>query len=553
LPQEIREGYMQKLLKRKNSAAQKNVALLKTIYEHIRTDNIISWDEDKISAELGITKDMLYCHKTWLLKGIRKFYFNRSENKTSAKFRIDYNRDQCELNRAKSLIDTGMRREAKSILLSLERKLLAKQRNSEKDKVILFYISRYLCQYFYSIKSENKFRKYSRLAVKHYMFLLRKAKAANVQPDPDLKINYCYCRSFMATYHVKHIEDLAEGRKYLEEALEETGKREDKSIRSDLLMNIANIYTSEPGGFLNAEKFAAEGISNAAEYGSTAEIYAFKIVQLHLKFLQKQIDAEGCIKKLNEYFILADKPELKPSFRRIILTKAVFLSSSYRDSSVVYHYFQKLNSMEILNFGFDSSFRSLYSAKLKLYTDNLFIMQPEEFAGTTCLIAKTPDPHNLKKLHDTIEELLLNFRKIPDFYFIKEMYLYMLIAALCSGRNFDTGQFAYITRKIEWLNKSRGKAVEIANKKTFELVKFFSAMMENVSFVSKQEFISRYYKEFSEKISTFLENPSGSHYGLCSFIAEQTGYTEFKEIIRNLYSRLVTKYPAYFRTENITA
>ena len=553
IPAHARHEYMQKLLKRKNSEGQKNVALLKIIYDHISSGSILKWDENEISASLCITKDMLYCHKTWLLKGIRKFYFNRKQNSEPLVLAGTGSRNKQLLDNARRVMDSGMRREAKSMLLRLEGRILAKKRRSKDDKQILFYISRLLSQYYYSIKSENKFRKYCRLALKYYIFLVKSNIAANAEPDPELRIHYCYCRSFMATYSVKRIEDLSEGRRFLEEALEENKKTNDKSVRSDLLMNIANIYTTEPGGFAYAEKFAAEGVKNAEEYGSIAELYAFKIVQLHLSFLQKKVKAEECIKLLNEYFIMADKPGLKPSFRRIILTKAVFLSSSYRDSSVVHHYFRKLNSMEILNFGFDSSFRTLYSSKLKLYSDNLFIMVPETINSKVYLRSLKPDENNLKKMHDTIEELLLNFRKIPDFYFIKEMYLYMLIAALCAGRKFDTGQFAYITRKIEWLNKSRGKAVEEANKKTFELIRFFSAMMEDVSFISRHEFINRYYREFSERINAFTENPSGTHYGLCSFIAEETGYSEFKEVIQNLYQRLIVQYPGYFSMNEPTA
>lgn len=549
IPQNVRERFLAMLLKRKNAGMQKNVRLLKIIYTHIEEDSMLEWDEEKICAALSVSKSMLYCHKSWLLKNIRKMYFGWDEKQSRAD---KHGSTEHNLAVAKKMLEIGMRREAKNILTKLERKLNKKKRQSLKDKTALFYICRYLCQYYYSLKAEKQFRKYFKLVLKYFSFLRVRAKAGSYELSPDIMVHYYFCRSYKATYNIKKMEELTTGRKYLEEALCENEKIHTQgndllsqmiNTRSELLMNIANIYSSEPGGFEKAEKYAELGAKNAMDAGLEGDLCCFRILQTFLEFIQKKTAIEECIKRLNYYFEKTEHIRLKTSFKRIILTKAVFLSSSYRDSSLLFSYFSRLNSFEILNYGFNSSFRTLYSARFKLYTDKILSMKYNERG---ILEAGGMHPYYYSKMTGAIEEVMLNFCKIPDLYFIKEVYLYMLITELCKGKNYDADYCHNIIKKVEWLNKSRGKPIAEANKIAFELARFFARMLKDMEFRSKPEIIDRYIGEFKQRAEKFAEHPAGTHYGLFSLVAGETGCGEFTEVVNELYFNLDKKYPAFF-------
>ena len=75
VPEVKRAELLGKLLKRRNAGNQVNVKLLKLIYEHVNENKILKWDDDSICLKLGISRDMLYCHKSWLLRKLRMLYF----------------------------------------------------------------------------------------------------------------------------------------------------------------------------------------------------------------------------------------------------------------------------------------------------------------------------------------------------------------------------------------------------------------------------------------------------------------------------------------------
>ena len=75
VPEVKRAELLGKLLKRRNAGDQVNVKLLKLIYEHVNENKILKWDDDSICLKLGISRDMLYCHKSWLLRKLRMLYF----------------------------------------------------------------------------------------------------------------------------------------------------------------------------------------------------------------------------------------------------------------------------------------------------------------------------------------------------------------------------------------------------------------------------------------------------------------------------------------------
>src|SRR5690606_20091006 len=133
IPLTITKEYLKKLLtcrttgkQRKNANLQKNVRLLEIIYTHIAENKMLEWDENKICTNLDVSRNMLYCHKSWLLKGLRAYYFKWDTRKEQAPRCIT-----SDFAKAEKQMEIGMRREAKYVFLSITntlKKIKAKSR-----------------------------------------------------------------------------------------------------------------------------------------------------------------------------------------------------------------------------------------------------------------------------------------------------------------------------------------------------------------------------------------------------------------------------------------
>ncbi len=80
IPSEIRQRFLNRLYFRKNGSEQKNYKLLSVIQRIIEKDNFKKWDEGKICKELKVSKAMLACMKSRLLKSMREEYFSFKSN-----------------------------------------------------------------------------------------------------------------------------------------------------------------------------------------------------------------------------------------------------------------------------------------------------------------------------------------------------------------------------------------------------------------------------------------------------------------------------------------
>ncbi len=551
IPSEIRLRFLNKLLKRRNSENQKNVRLLKIIYSHITEDRMLEWNEETISDSLGISLNMLYCHKSWLLKSIRLLYFGWKEIEKEVSF--GDLKDGKNLNGsymlAKKMMEAGMRRESKVKFLKLERTILLKRRKSWADKELLFLVSRHLCQHYYSLKKEKEFNKYYKLALRYFRMLLKRASGNMNALKPEILVNYYYCLSYKPTFNGKKIEAIKEGRMYLEEAYSVSQSTPDHIRQSELIINIANLYSIEPSGFPKAALWIEEGIALARIYGLTGDYYTLKILELFFDYIMGKQKIKEAIESMKKYYAEFEASLPRTSLKRIVLMKAVFLSSSYANSGLLHFFFSKLYSFEILNYGYNASFRTLYSAKFQFYLDNLFEALPVRSPGGKIYITSGElRPAYYKKLLNTFDELLVSFHRITDLYFVKEIYTYILLSDVCCPGEFDPEKCTYTISKIEWLNRSRGKVITEANHRLFEALKFFAKMRGDIGFLSKEDFVIKYEKEYSKAAKNFLQGEvlTSLMYYIFSYMARITGYREFEMISRNIFLELEEKYPGFF-------
>lgn len=137
IPEAVRRGYIEKVLKRKGAGDQKNIRLLQYL------ENIVSngtFDEKEYSVlyhALNVSSRMLDCHKARIIKQLREFYFGWEEFE-----------GESEIERIRRRFTAGMLREARSELLKLE-KSIAKTKQTAEHRLILFEVYEKLFQYYY--------------------------------------------------------------------------------------------------------------------------------------------------------------------------------------------------------------------------------------------------------------------------------------------------------------------------------------------------------------------------------------------------------------------
>lgn len=555
VPESKRAELLGNLLKRKNAEKQVNVKLLKTIYDHVNGNKILQWNDDTICAKLGISGDMLYCHKSWLLKKLRSLYFGwdkrsfRSTNKPkhyNGKFIDEL---IAETDEAKKMLEAGMRKESKLMFRSIEKKLLSKKRLSIKEKDLFVAVSRYLCQYYYNLKKENSFNRYYYQTLQIYRSLLRSCRINGKEASLDSRIHFYYCLSYKPTYNGKKIEEFVKARRYLEKALELSRESGDVLKQSELIINIANFYSVESSSFGKAVETISEGIQLAQNKNLQSDLYCYKILEIFYGFITQKAGIKETIEQLKMYYSGFEQSNPRTSLVRIVLMKAVFLASSYSDNVMLNDFFRKLYRFEILNYGYNSSFRTMYSSRFSMYLEDLFIPclsrtpQGEEFA-----FSESMNNEVKKKMLIAFDEILVNFHRIKDVYFIKEIYTYMLLVTFVNADEFDSGKCEYLIKRIEWLNRSRGKIVTEANHILFEFLKQFVKMRIDKQYLLKEDFIQKYLLLFRGKTAELASGEifTPLMYFVICHTAKLAEYGEFKEVVAGLHKNILEKHADFF-------
>lgn len=547
------------LLKRKNASSQVNVKLLKLLYEHVNENKILQWNEDEICSGLGISRDMLYCHKSWLLKKLRMLYFGWDQkslpeaSKTGTHSGKFIDELTAEMDKAKKMLEAGMRKESKLMLRGIEKKLLSKTRFSIKEKELFVAVSRYLCQYYYNLKKENSFNRYYYQTIRIYRSLLRSCRLNNRKVSLDARIHYYYCLSYKPTYNGKKIEEFVKARGYLEKALELSRESGDILKQSELIINIANFYSVEASSFGRAVETISEGLKLASNKNLQSDLYCYRILEIFYGFITQKAGIKETIEQLKLYYSGFEQSNPRTSLVRIVLMKAVFLASSYSDNVLLNEYFRKLYRFEILNYGYNSSFRTMYSSRFSMYLEDLFIPclsrspQGEQFT-----FSESMNNEVKKKMLIAFDEILVNFHRIKDVYFIKEIYTYMLLVTFVNADEFDSGKCEYLIKRIEWLNRSRGKIVTEANHILFEFLRQFVKMRSDKQYLSKEDFIQKYLLLFRGKTAGLVSGEifTPLMYFVICHTANLAGYWEFIEVVLGLHRDILQKNPDFFESVN---
>lgn len=561
IPSDIREKYHQKLLscpktriRRRNSTNQKNVRLLEFLNECIRNEDMSKWDENKICMKLRISKDMLYCHKHYILKGLREYYFNWKEIEEK-EIRRDKNTNEIKYNLDRALLmnEIGLRREAKSKFLNICKILKTKKRRNINDELILLKSYEKLCFYYYHQNNRYKFNIfYSEIEKIGGSLLKRNNVKNNKFLVSEINIVLYHCLLKKLGYNIIEQNNLPKMIELCKKISLEAKIVNDRDLICKMLTNIGAIY-QDLMQFDKALKYNRMGLKIANKYNMKQESIFFRISIALEEFLSCPSNFSECFNKMTILYDSLRCIYIKDYIKERILFQFFCLGTVSDRNDLLSGFIEKYCSYNIIVKGYKSAVRMLYYKKFTDYLNKIFLYSYNTIPNTTekSVTVKEISKEIITKLEDLVAELLTNFNKRHNIYFILESYLFMLQTEFCKGNNMNIERFNNIYDKIKWILKTRSKIFQNDNElhKLISTFKTCSQIIEDSRFHNENELINKYgqyYESFSNQLFDEKKENILQYFTFLSFTAEQCRCKELRNISDRLYFRLDEKYPDIF-------
>lgn len=553
IPIETREKFLQKLLKRKNASEQKNVKLLKTIYKCINEGEMLNWDEDIICNELNISKGMLYCHKSYLLRDLRVFYFNWKEiEKKEFNDKTKYKDEtSLELAKAERMHHIGMAKEAQLVFFKIEKLIRKKIKKTKDDYITLFKATKYSCNYYHKCRNRKKFNLYYKKIIKLSNHIIKTI--------PDFKshilMHLYILMAAKAKFHGDKTTTITEAIRFYKLALTESQKTKDYKQEAVILLNLSNIYRTI-GNLKEDKRYTSLALSLGKRTKAMDVYYAFKSSMDFLYYISGKINqSEALIRitdTLNNLHYSDKSAFLKQRTLFHILQLASFSANNKTFSNVIYEY----TARELIYNGLNTSLRSLYIMKWTNYLKNLIQTSLINNSASIKkhLLIKEANIKYIKKLDNSIMELSLYGNKIRDIVFRREFYLAMLLTDFWKGKNCSIEYSSHIYRQIEWINRTRPELAN-SNKESADNAFLGINIMAESQYLVSDKLLEKYEQKFKNYADNILllykkNNDRGlDAYYMLSFTAEQSQCEELKLIARKTFFQLEKINPIYIKTQ----
>lgn len=317
IPFYIRYEYLNKILSRKESNNQKNVQILKTIYECIDKNSPENWNEQEVIRKLGVSQRMLDCHKSRLLKGLREYYFNGNE--IELEVRKNYSSDgelRIQFEIAKRQVKAGMFREAKNILIALEK--VKSLKNFSADIIIDIYDL--LLSYYFSIRD---LRKYNLYAAKFLKFFSGKVRSKLSKDElQKLEVRLLYIKYTRLQFSSLTIHRNSKVKEYLENILKLINKDKDSRMYLKVL-HIYGYHGKNIGSLNESVRICVKGLKFAIRKNLTDEYYNLKASLAVLRFLEDTGNSDEAYYEIEQIYNLAK--ESKINFNILLFIQSLYL------------------------------------------------------------------------------------------------------------------------------------------------------------------------------------------------------------------------------------
>lgn len=557
VPEKIRFEYLEKLLKRKNAASQKNVQLLNIIYYHIKEDRMLEWDDINVCRLLNISKNMLFCHKSRILKSLRFLYFNwKSVEKEAIEKSIKYEWETTSeaYIKAQAMSKIGMWREAKNEFLKEEKILSSKIHKTVEDNILLCKIYKSLISYYHHRADKTKFTLYFKKSEKICNSLMQNTK---VKKSKELNLQVLLIHNYLkihnSYFNVKANSNRADIIKIFGNICSLFNKYDDKT-RYILSLQDLGLLQLTQGNFKEALKHFYLGKKLSKEYKLTSDNLLFQMYILLTKIRTKEINRDQALSELLKCNEQLEQLNARGFLRERALLICNEVTAVQEDKDLFYNFLFKYNTISILTYGYQYALRTLYYMKFAYYQKQMRRFKFEKHGDKKIPVMFAVDPAYKTKLVNTATEVLQNFHKMRNarmlnIHFRWEALLGILETEFWKGEELNYDYAQYLIKGMNRLRKSWGMMIQ-GDRIEFQSLKLSVEMIKDSKHLTKQKFLNKYelkFKELSEKIIDTHDESVIQLYSIYSYTAQITKYKELKNISADLYLNLKNKHSEKFK------
>lgn len=551
IPEDTRKKYLQKILRRKNAGKQKNVKLIKIIFDLIEKDKQNEWDDDKICKKLDITKNMLYWHKSILLEDLRDFYFNWKEIETKefnpANFRDS---DIVSYEKAKKMYAIGMRMEAKTILLKLaavyERKInLQRKPKPDNEKLmILVDIYGYLMRYYFGCRNTIKFNL--------YWGKLKKSVELN-KKNLSRKENAYAAMIYLTSQSLKTIFRTSDAANYREAINRlyaafkhaESQKAYENLFFITILIDDINLRLRNENHSV-VQGYIEKAYNIAVERNIEIEIITFKAILVCFRHeVLKPKAYQSYLNEINECYQKAKKITPRSSYFTVIERAMLRMLS---------HHGTEEEFLEIVKSSYHSNIieSSSFEAWWRLYAYQNLKLDRHSFTWKFHKLHNTSidfpiiDEINIasmRKLNELATNALNDYKNIFSFYVYAGIYQTIVTAEFFTEDRGNYKRAMLFIKRIENMEKTR----PLPGKKYVELIKLGIFVIEDAVYKNEEHLREKYQNQLEELLNYFLETAQGSNlidrYSVLVRIAQQSNVKFLWELVENYYTKLKNVIP----------
>lgn len=548
IPEKVRDEYLQKILKRKNAAEQKNVKLIKIIYSLIDEEKSDEWSDEKICVRLKISRNMLYWYKSVLLENLRKFYFGweaieekefserekllRKTKNSFALLKLTYEKNA-------RMYEIGMRHEAKSGFLVLAKNIEKSIRSSANDKkektIILSFIYTYLIRYYHSGRKTLRFNLY-------FNKLKKISDGINTgfttKEKAGIEMRRMIAISLKTTFRTLSSKDYKTALKYLFKAYKLA------KISGDIqsLFYITIFIDDMSSRIFHADqktvsKCIKESYSMAVNGGNEIEILTFKILLLCFEFETRKI-------KTNKYYLNTARQIYESSFK---------LARSHYHGVIQGLFIRLLGQLgseeeffRMIKISYYTNIleSSTYAAWWRLYVYQNLELDRNSYTwkifkspsnGINLPIIDVINYSSLMKLNKLVTEALTQYKNIFSFLVYSAIYQGIIISEFFTVKDGNYKRALLFIKKMEKMEKVR----LMHEQEYLDLIKIGISMIEQIK-RNTEAFISGKYKAaFTEVVDKIIQNGNGSilvdRYAIVIYIAQITNLSFMWEIAENFF------------------
>lgn len=518
---------------------------------------MLEWDDVYICRVLNISRNMLFCHKSRILKSLRFLYFDweNVERKELDKIKDkNYNEQTIEFLRIAAKARIGMWREAKKDFEILFKKVNNKPYKTVNDKLLLAKTCRALVTYYYSKQNKAKFNYYynnSKSLCEYLISNPKIKKSRKLYLQASLLNNYCKIQG--SFFKLKSSSNHNKISKTFDKICSIHRQRKDKAKHITALLDTGILYGTQKN-YKEADKRLTEGMKLAKKYSFNIEWRVLKMYHLIMRVRCGELNPQDATQEIISYYHELKKYNPRGYLTERALSACCEIMSFQDDKNLLFKFLYEYICSYILRYGYNGSLRTLYYIKFEYYQKELKKFRLEKHDSKKIPVLFDTESVYLKKLLNTSNEVLQNFHimsntRMKNIHFKWEALIGILETEFWKGKELNFEYANYIAGAMDRLKKSWGNILR-EDSVRYPALRLCIDIIEDSKHLSKSKLLNKYeykFKELSGSIAEVKEESIVDLYSIFSYTAHLIGYKELKNIAGNIYLSSAKKYPGKFK------